>query len=133
MVGLAGAVAYVALNAVAIASQQVMVEWAKAGADSKTVLGITLLNDNAFALSFELAALFLAGAGLSFLNAGRQLRVIGLSAIMVAAIVFVTGLIGVVSLGNMGISGVGILFFDVWTLAASIYLLVRPPLLNRVA
>ena len=131
--GLSGAVVYVALNAVAIASQQVMVEWAKAGADATTVLGISLLTDNTFTLAFELAALFLAGTGLAFLNAGRQLRVIGLSSIIMAAVVFLSGLIGIISLGNQPISGVGILLFNVWMLIAGIYLLIRPPMPTRVA
>ena len=110
-----------------------MVEWAKAGADATTVLGISLLTDNTFTLAFELAALFLAGTGLAFLNAGRQLRVIGLSSIIMAAVVFLSGLIGIISLGNQPISGVGILLFNVWMLIAGIYLLIRPPMPTRVA
>jgi len=124
---LAAAGAYVAVSTVAIAGQQVMVEWSKAGADSKTVLGIFILDDDAFTLSFELAALFLAALGAAFLHAGRALSLIGVAAIVIAVIVFVSGLIGTASIEN-GISQVGFILFILWTLAASIYLLIRPPL-----
>ena len=127
---LAAAGAYVAVSTVAIAGQQVMVEWSKAGADSKTVLGIFILDDDAFTLSFELAALFLAALGAAFLHAGRALSLIGVAAIVIAVIVFVSGLIGTASIEN-GISQVGFILFILWTLAASIYLLIRPPLSSR--
>jgi len=132
VLGLAGAGAYVAVSAVAIAGQQVMVEWAKAGADAKTVLGIYILDADAFTLSFELAALFLAAVGGALLNAGRQLRLIGLTAIVIAAIVFASGLIGTASIEN-GITQVGFMLFVLWTLLAGIYLLIRPPLTGRAA
>ena len=127
---LAAAGAYVAVSTVAIAGQQVMVEWSKAGADSKTVLGIFILDDDAFTLSFELAALFLAALGAAFLHAGRALSLMGVAAIVIAVIVFVSGLIGTASIEN-GISQVGFILFMLWTLAASIYLLIRPPLSGR--
>ena len=127
---LAAAGAYVAVSTVAIAGQQVMVEWSKAGADSKTVLGIFILDDDAFTLSFELAALFLAALGAAFLHAGRALSLMGVAAIVIAVIVFVSGLIGTASIEN-GISQVGFILFMLWTLAASIYLLIRPPLSVR--
>ena len=107
-----------------------MVEWSKAGADSKTVLGIFILDDDAFTLSFELAALFLAALGAAFLHAGRALSLMGVAAIVIAVIVFVSGLIGTASIEN-GISQVGFILFILWTLAASIYLLIRPPLSVR--
>jgi len=132
VLGLAGAGAYVAVSAVAIAGQQVMVEWAKAGADAKTALGIYILDADAFTLSFELAALFLAAVGGALLNAGRQLRLIGLTAIVIAAIVFASGLIGTASIEN-GITQVGFMLFVLWTLLAGIYLLIRPPLTGRAA
>jgi hypothetical protein len=128
---LAAAGAYVAVSTVAIAGQQVMVEWSKAGADSKTVLGIFILDDDAFTLSFELAALFLAALGAAFLHAGRALSLMGVAAIVIAVIVFVSGLIGTASIEN-GISQVGFILFILWTLAASIYLLIRPPLSGRL-
>ena len=124
---LAAAGAYVAVSTVAIAGQQVMVEWSKAGADSKTVLGIFILDDDAFTLSFELAALFLAALGVAFLNAGRALSLMGVAAIVIAVIVFVSGLIGTASIEN-GVSQVGFIVFILWTFTASIYLLIRPPL-----
>jgi hypothetical protein len=128
--GLVAAGAYVAVSAVAIAGQQVMVEWAKAGVDAKTVLGIYILDSDAFTLSFELASLFLAAVGVAFLNAGRPLRLMGVGAIVIAVIVFVSGLIGTASIEN-GISQVGFLLFILWTIAAGIYLLIRPPLPGR--
>jgi hypothetical protein len=124
---LAAAGAYVAVSTVAIAGQQVMVEWSKAGADSKTVLGIFILDDDAFTLSFELAALFLAALGAAFLHAGRALSLMGVAAIVIAVIVFVSGLIGTASIEN-GVSQVGFIVFILWTFTASIYLLIRPPL-----
>jgi len=127
---LAAAGAYVAVSTVAIAGQQVMVEWSKAGADSKTVLGIFILDDDAFTLSFELAALFLAALGAAFLHAGRALSLIGVAAIVIAVIVFVSGLIGTASIEN-GVSQVGFIVFILWTFTASIYLLIRPPLSVR--
>jgi len=132
VLGLAGAGAYVAVSAVAIAGQQVMVEWAKAGADAKTALGIYILDADAFTLSFELAALFLAAVGGALLNAGRQLRLIGLTAIVIAAIVFASGLIGTASIEN-GITQVGFMLFVLWTLLAGIYLLIRPHLTGGAA
>jgi len=132
VLGLVAAGTYVAVSAVAIAGQQVMVEWTKAGVDAKTVLGIYILDADAFTLSFELAALFLAAVGGALLNAGRQLRLIGLTAIVIAAIVFASGLIGTASIEN-GITQVGFMLFVLWTLLAGIYLLIRPPLTGRAA
>jgi hypothetical protein len=126
VLGLVAAGAYVAVSAVAIAGQQVMVEWTKTGADSKTVLGVFILDDDAFTLSFELAALFLAAVGVALLNAGRQLRLMGIAAIVIAVIVFVSGLIGTASIES-GISQIGFLLFILWTLVVGIYLLMRPP------
>src|SRR5206468_4736852 len=129
-VGFAGAVAYVAVSAVAIAGQQTMVEWAKSGADARTVLGIYVFDGEAFTLSFELAALFLAGVGVTLLGLSRPLRLIGIAAIVTAAIVFVSGLIGSSSIES-DISQVGFMLFILWTLAAGIYLVIRPPLPGR--
>lgn len=126
VLGLVAAGAYVAVSAVAIAGQQVMVEWTKAGADSKTVLGIFILDDDAFTLSFELAALFLAAVGMAFLNTGRQLRLMGIAAIVIAVIMFASGLIGTASIES-GISQIGFLLFALWTLVVGGYVLIRPP------
>lgn len=128
--GLVGAAAYVAVSAVAAAEQQVVVEWAKAGADTKTVLGAYILDEDAFTLSFELAALFLAAVGVALFNAGRLLRLIGVGAIVIAAIVFASGLTGTASIES-GIPQIGFLLFDLWTLVAGTYFLIRPPLPGR--
>lgn len=125
--GFAGAIAYVAVSAVGIAGQQTMVEWAKSGADAKTVLGIYILDGEAFTLSFELAAVFLAGVGVTLLNVSRSLRLIGIAAIVTGAIVFLAGLVGSSSIES-DISQVGFMLFLLWTLAAGIYLVIRPPL-----
>src|SRR5207237_9805291 len=64
VLGLAAAITYIAVSAFAIAGQVVMVNWAKAGADPKTVLGAYMLDSAAFTLSFEIAALFLLAVGI---------------------------------------------------------------------
>ncbi len=128
--GLVAATAYVAVVTVAGAGQQMLVEWAKAGADAKTILGAYILVEDAFTLSFELAALFLVAVGAALFNAGRWLRIIGVGAIVIAAIVFATGLIGTVSIES-GIPQMGFLLFDFWTVVAAVYLLIRPPLTPR--
>jgi hypothetical protein len=124
--GLAAAAAYVAVSAVAIAGQQVIVEWTKAGADAKTVLGAYILDEDSFTLSFELAALFLAAVGVALLNAERLLRLIGVAAIVIAAALFAAGLIGTATIES-GITQIGFLLFVLWTLVAGLYLLIRPP------
>ena len=125
ILALVSATAYVALSAAAIAAQQVIVEWARAGADPKTVLGVYILDDEAFTLSFELAALFLAALGLAVLPWQGMLRLIGIAALAVAAIVFLSGLIGTASIDS-GISQLAFVLFVLWTLASAIYLLIRP-------
>jgi hypothetical protein len=132
VLALVAATAYVALSAASIAGQQVMVEWAKAGTDQRTVLGIYILDVEAFTLSFELAALFLAGIGLALLSTRGMLRLLGLAALVVAAIVFLSGLIGAASISS-GINQLGFLLFILWTLIAGIYLLIRPPRLATAA
>ena len=124
--GLVAAVAYVAVSAVAVAGQQMIVEWTKAGADAKTVLGAYILDEDSFTLSFELAALFLAAVGVALLNAERLLRLIGVAAIVVAAALFASGMIGTASIES-GITQIGFLLFVLWTLVAGVYLLFRPP------
>lgn len=123
--GLVGAAAYVAVSAMAIAGQQAMVEWAKAGADGKTVLGTLILDDDAFTLSFELAALFLVAVGVALFKAGRLPRLIGVGAIVVGATVFASGLIGTASIDSR-VPQTGFLLFDLWVLVAGIYFLIRP-------
>jgi hypothetical protein len=132
VLALVAATAYVALSAAAIAGQQAMVEWAKAGTDQRAVLGIYILDVEAFTLSFELAALFLAGIGLPLLSMRGMLRFFGLAALVVAAIVFFSGLIGAASISS-GINQLGFLLFMLWTLIAGVYLLIRPPRLGSAA
>ncbi len=126
-VGLVAAAAYVGVVVVAAAGQQVVVEWGKAGADPKTVLGAYILVQDAFTLSFELAALFLVAVGVALFNAGLLLRLLGAAAIVIAAIVFASGLIGTASIES-GIPQTGFLLFDLWTLVAAVYLFIRPSL-----
>src|SRR5689334_20858429 len=83
VLGLTAAVVYVAVSAAGIAGQLVMVEWLKAGADAKTVLGIYIFDSDAFTLSFQLAALFGIALGIPLATGRLQLRVIGISGIVV--------------------------------------------------
>lgn len=131
VLGLGAAVAYVAVSAVAVAGQQAIVEWAKAGADPKTVLGALILDDDSFTLSFELAAVFLTAVGIAFFNQGRALRLVGIAAVVIAAIVFVAGMVGTASIES-GIPQAGFLLFTLWTLVAGVYLVIRPPMPGRV-
>jgi hypothetical protein len=132
VVALAGATAYVTLSGVGIAAQQAMVEWAKAGAEPGTVLGVYILDVEAFTLSFELAALFLAAVGLALLNARGTLRLVALAALVVAAVVVLSGLVGAASIDNP-LPQAGFLIFALWTLVAGAYLLIRPPRLGPAA
>jgi hypothetical protein len=127
IVALVSASAYVAVSAAAIAAQQMIVEWGKVGADPKNVLGVYILDENAFTLSFELAALFLAAVGLSVLPRQGMLRLTGMTALAVAAILFLCGLIGTAYIDS-GISQAGFLLLVLWTLLAAAYFLIRPPL-----
>ena len=129
--GLVAAVAYVAVSAIAVAGQQTIVEWAKAGADPKTVVGALILDDDTFTLSFELAATFLAAIGVALLNAGSVLRLVGIGAIVIAVVVFVTGMIGTASIES-GIPQAGFLLFTLWTLIAGVVLVIQPPMPGRV-
>jgi hypothetical protein len=125
--GLSAAAAYVGVVTVAAAGQQMLVEWGKAGADAKTVLGGYILVEDTFTLSFELAALFLVAVGSGLFNSGRWLRIIGIGAILIAAFVFASGLIGTVSIES-NIPQLGFMLFDVWTIVVAVYLLIWPPL-----
>jgi len=131
VLGLVAAAAYVAVSAVAVAEQQTLVEWAKAGADPKTVLGALILDDDTFTLSFELAAVFLTATGVALFKAGRLLRLLGIGAIGIALIVFAAGMVGTASIES-GIPQAGFLLFTLWTIVASVYLVIRPSLPTRV-
>ena len=98
ILGLTAAATYVALSCAAIAAQQAIVEWSRTGVDARTVLGFYILDDDAFALSFEILALFALALGVVLWNAGRALRIVGGAAILAALVLFVTGMIGTMSI-----------------------------------
>jgi hypothetical protein len=132
VLGLSAAITYIAVSAFAIAGQVVMVNWAKAGADPKTVLGAYILDSAAFTLSFEIAALFLLAIGIVLWTRPTALRLIGASGILVGLVLFVTGLISTASIQNSS-SQIGYMVFSLWTLVAGIYLLIRPAPTTRTA
>jgi hypothetical protein len=126
LAGLVGAIAFVAVTAVGIAAQQAMVEWGKAGADAKTVLGLYVFDSDSFPEKFQFGALFLAGTGVALLGARGPLRLLAISALVVAVIFFVTGFIGAASSGQSLANILGYLLFMLWTLVAGIYFVIRP-------
>ena len=132
VLGLAAAITYIAVSAFAIAGQVVMVNWAKAGADPKTVLGAYMLDSAAFTLSFEIGALFLLAVGILLWNRPIALRLIGASGVLVGLVLFVTGLISTASIQSSS-SQIGYMVFSLWTLIAGIYLLIRPAPITRAA
>lgn len=132
VLGLAAAITYIAVSASAIAGQLLMVEWAKAGADLKTVLGAYILDTAAFTLSFEIAALFMLAVGIVLWTRGGALRVIGGSGILVGVILFVTGFVGTASIQSPS-SQIGFMAFSLWTLIAGIYLVIRPARIARAS
>ena len=109
-----------------------MVNWAKAGADPKTVLGAYMLDSAAFTLSFEIAALFLLAVGILLLTRPIALRLIGASGMLVALVLFITGLISTASIQSSS-SQIGFMVFSLWTVIAAIYLLIRPASITRAA
>jgi hypothetical protein len=132
VLGLAAAITYIAVSAFAIAGQVLMVNWAKAGADPKTVLGAYMLDSAAFTLSFEIAALFLLAVGAILWTRHIALRLIGASGVVVGLVLFVTGLISTASIQSSS-SQIGYMVFSLWTLIAGIYLLIRPAPITRAA
>jgi hypothetical protein len=103
-----------------------MVEWGKAGADAKTVLGLYVFDSDSFPESFQFGALFLAGTGVALLGARGPLRLLAISALVVAVIFFATGFIGAASSGQSLANILGYLLFMLWTLVAGIYFVIRP-------
>src|SRR5439155_17559125 len=132
VLGLAAAITYIAVSAFAIAGQVLMVDWAKAGADPKTVLGAYMLDSAAFTLSFEIAALFLLAVGTLLWTRPIALRLIGASGMLVGLVLFVTGLISTASIQSSS-SQIGYMVFSLWSLIAGIYLLIRPAPITRAA
>lgn len=125
LAALAGAVVYVGVTALGITAQQAMVEWGKAGANATTTLGFYIFTSESFVLSFEFVALFLAGIGVALLGARGPLRLLALSALAVAIVVFASGLIGAAVPGH-GLAAIGFLLFLLWTLVWGVYLVIRP-------
>jgi hypothetical protein len=103
-----------------------MVEWGKAGVDAKTALGLYIFDNDSFPESFQFGALFLAGTGIALLGSRGPVRLLAISALVVAVIFFASGLIGAASPGESVINIVGYLLFMLWTLGAGIYFLIRP-------
>jgi hypothetical protein len=132
VLGLAAAVTYIAVSAFAIAGQVLMVNWAKAGTDPKTVLGAYILDSAAFTLSFEIAALFLLAVGIVLWSRRVGLRLIGASGMLVGLVLFVTGLISTASIQS-SISQIGYMVFSLWTVVVGIYLVIRPASITRAA
>jgi hypothetical protein len=126
LAGLVGAVAFVAVTALGIAAQQAMVEWGKAGADAKTALGLYIFDSDSFPLSFEFGALFLAGIGVALLGRRDPMRLLAISAVVVAIVFLVTGFIGSASPGGSVSNIIGYLLFQLWVLVAAVYLVIRP-------
>jgi len=132
VLGLAAAITYIAVSAFAIAGQVLMVNWAKAGAEPKTVLGAYILDSAAFTLSFEIAALFLLAVGIVLWSRGVALRLIGASGVLVGLVLFVAGLISTASIQSSS-SQIGYTVFSLWTVIAGIYLVIRPAPIARAA
>jgi hypothetical protein len=103
------ATTYVAVSALGIAAQQVMVESTEAGIDAKTVLNVYILDSEAFTMSFEILALFAIALGSVIFAGTFAMPAIGGAAILVGAVLFITD------------GGVSVLF------------MIRPPQMSRAA
>src|SRR5438105_7406035 len=98
VLGFAASITYVAVSALAIAAQQVIVESGKAGVDTNTALGFYILDNDAFTMSFEIAAMFAIAVGFVLLTGSFGLRAIGGAALLAGAALFVAGLVGTISI-----------------------------------
>lgn len=125
LAALVGAAVYVAVTAVAIAAQQAIVEWGKTGADANTTLGFYIFDEKSYTLSSQFGALFLAGIGVALLGGRGPLRLLAITALAVAIVLFVGGLVSAASPGNP-LAIIGFLLFLLWTLVAGVYLIIRP-------
>lgn len=130
VLALAAATIYVAVSAIAIVGQQVIVESSKAGIDTKTGLDFYILDSVAFTMSFEILAMFAVALGFILAIGAMPMRAIGVGAIVVGLILLITGLIGTVSTLT-SIAQVGLLLFELWVVVVSVYLVVRPALISR--
>lgn len=126
----AAATTYVAVSAIAIACQQVIVESSKAGIDPKFGLDFYILDNVAFTMSFELLAMFAIALGFILMIGALPIRAIGVSAIVAGVILLITGLIGTVSILT-SVAQVGLLLFELWVVVVSVYLVVRPARISR--
>jgi len=81
-------------------------------------------------MSFEILALFAIAIGAVIVAGALAMRVIGGGAILLGAVLFVTGLIGTISILS-SVAQIGLLLFEVWMVAVSIFFLIRPPLISR--
>ena len=89
------------------------------------------MDNDAFTMSFEIAAMFAIAVGFVLLTGGFGLRAIGGAALLAGVALFVTGLVGTISIQS-SISQVGLLLFELWVVAASVFLLIRPTRLTRL-
>ena len=75
---------------------------------ARNALGFYILDNDAFTMSFEIAAIFAITVGFVLLTGGFALRAIGGAAILAGAALFITGLVGTISIQS-SISQVGLL------------------------
>lgn len=128
--GLVAATIYVAVSALAIAAQQLIVESRGFGIDTNTTLAFFVLDDAAFTLSSEIAALFAAALGGVLLAGSGALRVVGAGAIAVGALLFVSGLIGTVFM-EISVAQFGLLLLELWAVATGFFLVMKPATISR--
>lgn len=126
----AAATTYVAVSAIAIAGQQVIVESSKAGIDPKIALDFYILDSVAFTMSFEILAMFAIALGFILTIGALPLRAIGVGAIVAGVILLITGLIGTVSI-RTSVAQVGLLLFELWVVVVSVYFVVKPARISR--
>jgi hypothetical protein len=130
VLAVASAITYVAVSALGIAAQQVIVEASKAGVDPKTLLTLYILDNDAFTMSFEIAAMFAIAVGSVLVGGSSAWRVMGGAAILAGAVLFITGLAGTISIQSSS-NQIGLLLFELWMVAVSVFLVIRPPRIGR--
>lgn len=130
VLGFAAATTYVAVSALAIVAQQLIVVSNRMGIETNTTLAFYILDSEAFTMSLEIAALFAVALGTVLLSGNMALRVIGGGLILAGAMLFITGFVSTVST-QISIAQVGLLLFELWTVATSVFLLIRPAPISR--
>jgi hypothetical protein len=93
---------------------------------------VYILDSEAFTMSFEILALFAIALGSVIVSGAFPMRLIGGGAILVGAVLFVTGLIGTISILS-SVAQIGLLLFELWMVAVSILFMIRPPRISRSA